>query len=437
MLNEVVKKVSALTLAASMMPCYGFTASSWNPSDSGSRRWEHRERRQGTSGTRRARKAVRKEPAPKEKARRNRKFPVPFDSTRGYPGEGPAPIKKQATKRVGGRRLPTKRQRAPRQRNFERFPARRTQLERQIARTGYCLRKALLTSTTRRLYRQAFRSLWRWVGRSPPVEVASVPAYDALLAEYINRAWKAGLTRGEAGNALSASVAAFPELRGRGKLPESWYLLTCWSRLEVPCRAPPLPALVALGLAHYFASRYEYGAMFLVLAGFDGFLRTRELLSLTWADVTVDGFGGGVISLAHTKTGQRNAAFEASVILNPIVALLFSRAKAGAAPGTASDFYIFPGSEARFYKLFEEGLQALGLQEFGFRPYSLRRGGATAFYRATRNMSATLERGRWSTARVGRIYINDGLAKEVELRLPPAALALLQRRARALFDALQ
>ena len=344
---------------------------------------------------------------------------------------------KKAAKRAGSRRLPAKRRRAPQARNFERFPARRTQLERHIARKGYCLRKALLTSTTRRLYRQAFRSLWRWIGRSPPVEVASIQAYDALLAEYINRAWKVGLTRGEAGNALSASVAAFPELRGRGKLPESWYLLTCWSRLEIPCRAPPLPALAALGLAHYFATRHEYGAMFLVLAGFDGFLRTRELLSLTWDDVSVDGLGGGVISLAHTKTGQRNAAFEASVILNPIVALLFRRAKAGVAPGTASDFYIFPGSEARFYKLFEEGLDALGLREFGFRPYSLRRGGATAYYRATRSMSATLERGRWSTARVGRIYINDGLAKEVELRLPSAALALLQRRARALIDALQ
>ena len=53
----------------------------------------------------------------------------------------------------------------------------------------------------------------------------------------------------------------------------------------------------------------------------------------------------------------------------------------------------------------------------GFKPYSVRRGGATAYFRATRNMEAALDRGRWSSARVARIYLNDGLAREVELQL--------------------
>ena len=35
-------------------------------------------------------------------------------------------------------------------------------------------------------------------------------------------------------------------------------------------------------------------------------------------------------------------------------------------------------------------------------------------------MELTLERGRWSTVRVGRIYINDGLAKETEMKLSDA-----------------
>ena len=62
----------------------------------------------------------------------------------------------------------------------------------------------------------------------------------------------------------------------------------------------------------------------------------------------------------------------------------------------------------------------LGVEEFGFQPYSLRRGGATAYFRATRNMEATLDRGRWASARVARIYVNDGLARELELRFSPA-----------------
>ena len=282
----------------------------------------------------------------------------------------------------------------------------------------------------------AFRALWEWVGRPPPVQVASRSAYDALLSEYIAQAWEYGLTRGEAGNALSASVAAFPELRGKGRLPESWFLLSCWSRLEVPCRAPPLPAIATLAMCHWLCAQGESAAAFLIAAGYDGFLRTRELLSLTWSDVRVDA-GGGVISLAHTKVGQRNAAFEASVMLDPLVPRLFKKARAARPRGTAEDFYVFPGSEARFYELFAAAVNALGLGEFGFRPYSLRRGGATAYYRATRNMAATIERGRWSSLRVARIYINDGVAKEVELRFDHALDQELMRRARALKSALE
>ena len=88
-------------------------------------------------------------------------------------------------------------------------------------------------------------------------------------------------------------------------------------------------------------------------------------------------------------------------------------------------------------RLFAEALEALGLSQYGFRPYSLRRGGATAFYRATRNMPATIERGRWSTARIARIYINDGLAKEIEIHLPEDVLRQLHVRARSLLSALQ
>ena len=73
----------------------------------------------------------------------------------------------------------------------------------------------------------------------------------------------------------------------------------------------------------------------------------------------------------------------------------------------------------------------------GVRPYSLRRGGATAYYRATRNMAATIERGQWSSLRVARLYINDGAAKEVELRIEPSVETQLMSRARALKTALE
>ena len=190
-------------------------------------------------------------------------------------------------------------------------------------------------------------------------------------------------------------------------------------------------------MCHYFVSIGEFAAAFLCAAGFDGFLRTRELLSLVWNDVHVGADGNGVIALGHAKTGQQTAAFEASVIYDPVVIDLYLLARANAPIGTSCDFYIFQGNESRFYDLFARALEVLDLQALGFRPYSLRRGGATAHYRATRNLPATIERGRWATVRVARIYINDGLATDVELRLSSVIRRSLHARARALLRALQ
>ena len=100
----------------------------------------------------------------------------------------------------------------------------------------------------------------------------------------------------------------------------------------------------ATGCAHC-----EDAAAFLVAARFDGFFcRARELLSLTWADVKVDTSSGGAIFLGHTKVGQLNAAFEAGVMLEPMVPKWFERACAAMLSGTSEAVYMFDGGEARF-----------------------------------------------------------------------------------------
>jgi len=274
-----------------------------------------------------------------------------------------------------------------------------------------------MAPTTLRLYREAFIKLWRWVGRPPPEALASKSAYDRLLARYIEHAWEVGETLGDTGNALSASTAVFPELKGRGNLTESWYMLNAWRRFEVPLRAPPMPAKVLLGLAWYCICQRQVGMAFLLVAGYDAFLRTGEMLSLVLADVNIDGDGRGVVSLGHTKTGRRHAAFEAATLNDPMSGRLFRALVASLPPGTHAGHYVFLPKAHVFYRLFKSGLKWLGVEGLGFTPYSIRRGGATAFFRVTRNMEATLDRGRWSNVRAARIYVNDGLAKEVELRL--------------------
>ena len=48
-----------------------------------------------------------------------------------------------------------------------------------------------------------------------------------------------------------------------------------------------------------------------------------------------------------------------------------------------------------FRQKFDKLLSAAGLEPFGFRPYSLRRGGATELWRVSSNLDAVVMAGRW------------------------------------------
>ena len=82
-------------------------------------------------------------------------------------------------------------------------------------------------------------------------------------------------------------------------------------------------------------------------------------------------------------------------------------------------------SALAFRQFFQWGLELLGLQQFGIRPYSIRRGGAVHDFRTYHDVEHTLFRGRWSSMRVGRIYITEGAAALGRLRLPEATRAKL------------
>ena len=175
----------------------------------------------------------------------------------------------------------------------------------------------------------------------------------------------------------------------------------------------------------------------MLLIGFDSFLRTGEMLSLIISDVILDDHDTGVVRLEHTKTGQRTAAFEASTLNDPLCGRLFRAFLKTLPCDTNRRNYVFFPRVHAFYRLFRDGLRWLGLESFGFLPYSIRRGGATAFFRATRSMEAALDRGRWASARVARIYLNDGLAREVEVQMSTQLRERLRTMASALNQWLQ
>jgi hypothetical protein len=77
-------------------------------------------------------------------------------------------------------------------------------------------------------------------------------------------------------------------------------------------------------------------------------------------------------------------------------------------------------SSSAFRKAFADAIRSLNWQDWGFMPYSLRRGGATELWRASGQLSQVTVRGRWSHPQTARIYVNDGLATLAQMHLADA-----------------
>ena len=118
--------------------------------------------------------------------------------------------------------------------------------------------------------------------------------------------------------------------------------------------------------------------------------------------------------LVLLRVGKRHGAAE-SVILGfePAVKLV-QQWKLKASPTTG-----LARSPANWRSLFNECLQSLKLCQHGFRPYSLRRGGATFWFTKHQSFDRILVQGRWHTQKSARIYLNEGLSVLASMRIPP------------------
>ena len=141
-------------------------------------------------------------------------------------------------------------------------------------------------------------------------------------------------------------------------------------------------------------------------------LRTSELCKLTFENVLVDR-NSGVLRLLETKSGQRLGCDEGVVITDSkILGLLrWIQSKAG------NNERVMGLEVGAFRRLFSIALDEMGLTNVGFKPYSLRRGGATSLFRSTRNLPYVVVRGRWASARTARIYILEAVASLTQQKL--------------------
>ena len=234
---------------------------------------------------------------------------------------------------------------------------------------------------------------------------------DVLLQQYIEHLWSEGHGRAQASDTVAALQDAQPQVKGH--LRGTWRLLKAWSMNEVPNRAPPLPEEALHMMVGFAIAQQEYLFAVSLLVGFYGTLRTGEILNLKSSDASIHtAQGPAVISLGLTKGGKRQGASESvSLTVEEPLRWLFAWARKALCP-----------SPSQWRKLFNTTTEALGFSELGFRPYSLRRGGATWWFQRWGSLDRLLVYGRWQTAKTARTYVNSGLAAQAEMRLQRSAL---------------
>ena len=179
-----------------------------------------------------------------------------------------------------------------------------------------------------------------------------------------------------------------------------------------------LIAMVSLALLHKLDDLST-----LLSIGFHCMLRTEEMLGIRFEDLGVSSVNVGAVALPLTKSGQIRGAQEIVTIDDPMVGLLIRKHVASSSRVSGK---ILQGTHAQFRQWFVFLLTSLGLSRFNFRPYSIRRGGATHDFSTFGSIERTVWRGRWSDSRTARIYITDGLARQLQQQLSQAELLQLQ-----------
>ena len=93
----------------------------------------------------------------------------------------------------------------------------------------------------------------------------------------------------------------------------AWKMFATWKKLESPDRAPPLTITIIYAWTNYAMAHNQMIFAALLCLGFFGLLRTGEILQVTAADI-LTGKEQAIISLPHTKTGQREKVQEIVVV---------------------------------------------------------------------------------------------------------------------------
>ena len=274
------------------------------------------------------------------------------------------------------------------------------------------LRELTAQPVTKARYAQARESFYTYLREHHIILPTQAAALDSVVGDYLEHLWASGAGRTEGSNILAALQDVQPRLKG--KLVESWRLLKTWTTHEVPNRAPPLPLEVVHAMVGYAMFKQKPQLALSFLLAFHGLLRTGELLNVRGRHVAIRSpRGPAVISLGLTKSGKRQGAAESVTVHGEDVCRRLFQWVQRSPPNVS-----LTGPAHVWRKEFSSVLSNLGFSRWDFRPYSLRRGGATYLFSSQTGFDQLLVAGRWQSAKTARVYLNEGLSVLAEMTLP-------------------
>ena len=314
---------------------------------------------------------------------------------------------------------PSSKQRVPTRRSNRRRSSsaqfERDSIIRKRAKLGP-LRHRRVSSRTMECYHQALVWLFGFFAAMNLVIPDDEVTFDEMVGDAIDVAWSTGEARALVGHFLSGLAHQVDSLRG--KLRFSWSLWRAWGRLEPPIRAPPVTLLTVQAICERFTQRGLWDAALLTLLAFHVFLRTTEFTSLTVAQLVFSHDRTRLqVLFPDSKIAHRTGNLDTVHV--QWAWLVKSLAKLARLLSPTQQLLSLSLLEYRL--AFAEAVSFLGLDPDRFKPYSLRRGGASHHFRRHGKMDWTMELGRWSELRTARIYVHTAnleLARMTELESP-------------------
>lgn len=291
----------------------------------------------------------------------------------------------------------------------------RTREDRRRNRAGILLRSFTIAPSTRERYEVAVLQVL------PYLEAEGIEHADHLLCEWMELEWARGTAVNSIADTLSGLHYFLPELKGNLRL--AWRLFRSWRRVEVPTRAPPITLLIITALVARAVELCEISFATLISIGFHALLRTGELLALQYGDFEFNS-QCGVVTLKSSKSGLRRGMEEAVAIRDGLSLSLLRTLFCLRQPSRGDK--LWPHSGQSFRDKFRQLLRFFNIEHLEFKPYSLRRGGATYLLQEGVPLDTILIRGRWHSLAVARLYLEDGMAQIPNIRIAPADRARLE-----------